>query len=110
MIDLQKANGGETTVRSIAFKDIYSLTDMRNSFYQQRWHSSEAEESILVSDLIGGETLTDEAQHLLSRFGFEEQLTKRLVCLSSGEFRKFLVIRTLLTLPDRSRIRSQEDG
>ena len=25
-------------VKSIAFKDIYSLADYRNSYYQQRWH------------------------------------------------------------------------
>ena len=27
-------------VKSIAFKDIYSLADCRNSYNQQRWHST----------------------------------------------------------------------
>lgn len=30
-------------IKSIAFKDIYSLADCRNSYYQQRWHSTKSE-------------------------------------------------------------------
>ncbi|MDD4516677.1 ATP-binding cassette domain-containing protein [Massilibacteroides sp.] len=89
-----------TTVRSIAFKDIYSLTDVRNSYYQQRWHSTETEESMLVSDLLGDIRLSVEIKRLLSYFQFEEQLSKRLIFLSSGELRKLLIIRTLITMPD----------
>jgi molybdate transport system ATP-binding protein len=100
-LDLVKVDGQEATVKSIAFKDIYSLTDTRNSFYQQRWHSSEKEESVLVSELFGDSAnLSAEGRALLFRFGFDEQLNKRLVYLSSGELRKLLVIRALLTLPD----------
>lgn len=100
-LDLQKKDGSETSVKCIAFSDIYSLADTHNSFYQQRWHSSEAEESAIVADLIGGEEALSACTHqLLSRFGFEEQLHKRLIYLSSGELRKLLVIRALLTLPD----------
>lgn len=100
-VNLKKEDGSEASVKSIAFKDIYSLTDTRNSFYQQRWHSSEAEESAIVADLIGGkEEISEETRRLLSCFGFEEQLKKRLIYLSSGELRKLLVIRALLTLPD----------
>lgn len=101
-VHLQKRDGREAVVKSIAFKDIYSLADTRNAFYQQRWHSSEAEESAVVADLLGGEKAVqaEDIRVLLARFGFEEQLHKRLVYLSSGELRKLLVIRALLTLPD----------
>lgn len=100
-IELSIRAGVETTVKSIAFKDIYSLTDIRNSFYQQRWHSSEAAESAIVADLIGGkQAISDDTRQLLAYFGFEEQLEKRLIYLSSGELRKLLVIRALLTLPN----------
>lgn len=100
-VELGKADGSEASVKSIAFKDIYSLADTRNSFYQQRWHSSEAEESAIVADLIGGKgAISETTRRLLSCFGFEEQLEKRLIYLSSGELRKLLVIRALLTLPD----------
>lgn len=101
-VNLRKRDGHEAVVKSIAFKDIYSLADTRNSFYQQRWHSYEAEESAVVADLLGGEKAmqAESTRYLLARFGFEEQLHKRLVYLSSGELRKLLVIRALLTLPD----------
>lgn len=100
-VELRKDDGSEASVRSIAFSDIYSLADTRNSFYQQRWHSSEAEESMIVADLIGGkERMSADIRRMLARLGFEEQLNKRLVYLSSGELRKLLVIRALLTLPD----------
>jgi ABC-type molybdenum transport system, ATPase component/photorepair protein PhrA len=100
-VKLSGENGHEASIKSIAFKDIYSLTDTRNSFYQQRWHSAEADESALVADLIGGkEALSENTRRLLTCFGFEEQLDKRIRYLSSGELRKLLVIRALLTLPE----------
>ena len=39
-------------IKSIAFKDIYSLADCRNSYYQQRWHSTETEEMPIVEELL----------------------------------------------------------
>ena len=27
-------------IRSLAFKDIYSLADLRTTYYQQRWHAT----------------------------------------------------------------------
>jgi len=99
-IDLRKADGGDLSVKSIAFKDIYSLTDIRNSYYQQRWHSSEVEESMVVSDLLNGIPVEDKIYSFLTSFDFEKQLNKRLIFLSSGELRKLLIIRSLLELPD----------
>jgi molybdate transport system ATP-binding protein len=65
---------GETTIRSIAFKDIYSLTDVRNTYYQQRWQATEVEESAVVADLIG-ENISDDAKHILARFGLRSSYT-----------------------------------
>ena len=39
-------------VKSIAFKDIYSLADCRNSYYQQRWHSTETDEVPTIEDIL----------------------------------------------------------
>jgi len=97
----RRNNGvGEVQIRSIAFKDIYSLTDCRNSYYQQRWHSSETENCAVVADLIKDVADSEDMRTLLSVFGMDEQLNKRLIYLSSGELRKFLIVRTLLTNPD----------
>ena len=41
-----------TLVKSIAFKDIYSLADCRNSYYQQRWHSTETDEVPTIEDIL----------------------------------------------------------
>lgn len=99
-VKLFSSKRGEATIKSIAFKDIYSLTDTSNSYYQQRWHSSDSEESVVVSDLINTTDIHLDAKHFLDYFNFNELLNKRLIHLSSGELRKFLILRVLLTLPD----------
>ena len=95
------ASEGKTSdlVKSIAFKDIYSLADCRNSYYQQRWHATEAEDIPTVEetlkDYLGSENLTE----ILAVFGIGDLLPKKLIYLSSGELRKFLIVRTLLSRP-----------
>lgn len=86
-------------VKSIAFKDIYSLADCRNSYYQQRWNSTETDDVPTVEEILNGDTETDSCKGLLSLFGIEDLLPKKLIFLSSGELRKFLIVRTLLKHP-----------
>lgn len=86
-------------IRSIAFKDIYSLADCRNSYYQQRWHSTETEEIPTIEDILKEHAGTSDLKKILSLFGIEELLPKKLIFLSSGELRKFLIVRTLLKHP-----------
>lgn len=83
-------------VKSIAFKDIYSLADCRNSYYQQRWHATEADEMPTVEETLKG---LPDFQEIFHYFGIEELLPKKIIYLSSGELRKFLIIRTLLYRP-----------
>lgn len=87
-------------VKSIAFKDIYSLADCRNSYYQQRWHSTETEDMPTVSEVLSEYKDTENLNELLSLFGISDLLLKKLIFLSSGELRKFLVVRTLLSRPE----------
>lgn len=87
-------------VKSIAFKDIYSLADCRNSYYQQRWHSTETEDMPTVSEVLADYIGTDNLNELLALFGIADLLPKKLIFLSSGELRKFLVVRTLLSRPE----------
>lgn len=86
-------------VKSIAFKDIYSLADCRNSYYQQRWHSTETDEVPTIEEILSEDAGTSDFRKVLSLFGIEELLPKRLIFLSSGELRKFLIVRTLLKHP-----------
>ncbi|MCD7933307.1 MAG: ATP-binding cassette domain-containing protein [Tannerellaceae bacterium] len=90
---------GSELIKSIAFKDIYSIADYRNSYYQQRWHSTETDEMPLVEELLGDHIGTPELDELLELFNVQELLAKRIIFLSSGELRKFLVIRALLSRP-----------
>lgn len=86
-------------IKSIAFKDIYSLTDCKNSYYQQRWHATETEEVPTVQELMQAHIGTEELKKVLAIFKIEELLPKKLIYLSSGELRKFLIVRTLLSRP-----------
>ena len=86
-------------IKSIAFKDIYSLADCRNSYYQQRWHSTEIDDIPTVGDILHIEEDADDFSEILAHFGIEEFLPKKIIFLSSGELRKFLIIRTLLKHP-----------
>lgn len=86
-------------VKSIAFKDIYSLADCKNSYYQQRWHATETADVPTVGDLLEPYAAQPELQQILSLFKIEEFVPKKLLFLSSGELRKFLIVRTLLSRP-----------
>jgi len=85
-------------VKSVAFRDIYSLTDVKNSYYQQRWNAGDEHEAPLVRDLFSkgdqewATTLTD-------AFHIGDLLDKPINLLSSGELRKTLIVRSLLTRP-----------
>lgn len=86
-------------VKSIAFKDIYTLADCRNTYYQQRWHATETDDVPTVAELLRDYPDTDSLQEMLDVFRIRELLPKRLIFLSSGELRKFLIVRTLLARP-----------
>ena len=86
-------------VKSIAFKDIYSLTDCRNTYYQQRWHSTETDEVPTIEEVLEEYAGMENLHQILPFFGIEDLLPKRLIFLSSGELRKFLIVRSLLTRP-----------
>lgn len=86
-------------VKSIAFKDIYSLADCRNTYYQQRWHSTETDDVPTVADILKEYAGKEDLHQILSFFAIEDLLPKRLIFLSSGELRKFLIVRSLLNHP-----------
>lgn len=86
-------------VKAIAFKDIHTIADSRTTFYQQRWHSSESGGIPTVKELLLKGCDKDSVRKLFIQFRIEEMLDKKVIYLSSGELRKFLIIRTLLTHP-----------
>ena len=87
-----------SVVKSVAFSDIYSLTDVQNSFYQQRWNAGCDQEAIHVETLfLKGER--EWVDKLVAALGIQDLLKKRINLLSSGELRKTLIVRSLLSKP-----------
>jgi len=85
-------------VKSVAFRDIYSLADIQNSYYQQRWNAGDEHEVPLIQDLL--KSTDDEwVEFLISNFRIQDLIEKPVNLLSSGELRKFLIVRTLLKKP-----------
>ncbi len=87
-----------SVVKSVAFRDIYGIIDTQNSYYQQRWNKGDEQDVPLVKELV----LNANPQWLntlIEWFGIEELMNKEVNMLSSGELRKFLIVRSLLTKP-----------
>lgn len=89
------------TVKIMTFSNIHSLTDTRNAYYQQRWHATEADAMPVVGELLADAvTSASPSQRMYLPFDVEASLTKKIIHLSSGELRKFLIVRTLLAQPE----------
>ena len=82
----------------MAFRDIYSLMDCKNMYYQQRWNATDVEEAPVVASLLN-EFPEEQVVRYTSLFEIEHLLQKRILSLSSGELRKFLITRILMTEP-----------
>ena len=97
-------NNAELKIRDVlkcvSFNDIYSIVDTNNSYYQQRWNKG-IENDVAVTKVY--ELLTENEKNQLDDicrfFDIEELLEKEVTLLSSGELRKFLVIRSILSRP-----------
>lgn len=87
-----------SVVKSVAFSDIYSIVDTQNSYYQQRWNTSCEADSPLVRSLFakGEKAWVD---RLINAFNITDLIDKEINLLSSGELRKTLIIRSLLSKP-----------
>ena len=85
-------------IRYITFRDSYGDAD-GNYYYQRRWNSQDMEVTPLVSELLP--EAKDEAwkEKLSALFGLEGLMDKHIVLLSSGELRKFQLVKALMNRP-----------
>lgn len=94
--------GGPTAggIRYIAFHETYNRAEDGEYYYQQRWNSCDNENAPRVGELLdrveddGEPTLREQLYDLLD---IRPMLDKPVVMLSSGELRKFQIVRMLLT-------------
>lgn len=97
-------------VRYLAFSDAYGPATDKAYYLQLRWNQHDIdEETPCVGDLLErayrqSEEDTPERQqwrnHLYQLFSMQPLLDKYIILLSSGELRKFQLIKTLLAQPD----------
>ncbi len=85
-------------VRSLTFRDIHTLTDSKNMYYQQRWNSQDAEEVPIAAELLSHFS-AEKIEEYTKLFGIYNLLERRIISLSSGELRKFLITRVLMSEP-----------
>ena len=85
-------------IKYITFRDSYGDAD-GSHYYQQRWNSQDMETTPLVNELLP--EAKDEAwkEQLFSLFGMETLINKHIVLLSSGELRKFQLVKALINRP-----------
>lgn len=85
-------------MRQVAFRDSYGGADT-HYYYQQRWNHTEQDDVPTVAEQLG--KVRDEAllTELLELFNLQPLLSKKIILLSSGELRKFQLMKALLDKP-----------
>ncbi|MDE5945204.1 MAG: ATP-binding cassette domain-containing protein [Rikenella sp.] len=94
--DRKRAGGG---MRYIAFHETYNRAEDGEYYYQQRWNSCDNENAPRVGELLDRIETADPAfrKELYDLLAIHPMLDKPVVLLSSGELRKFQIVRMLLT-------------
>ena len=85
-------------IRYIAFRDTYGSYDA-NYYYQQRWNAGDQGDIPTVREQLGSVENITHQHRLFSLFGINDLIDKPIIQLSSGELRKFQLVRALLTSP-----------
>ena len=108
-VDQLRKQMASSSMRYIAFCDTYGAATDRVYYLQLRWNQHDIDnETPRVGDILQrayGQTGEDTAerrqllQQLYALFAFEPLLDKYVISLSSGELRKFQLIKTLLAKP-----------
>lgn len=93
------------SIRSICFTDSYGAADS-SYYYQQRWNHGDIDPdtptvgNVLESLAGDGAVRKGRLEELLDSFGLKESLSQYVISLSSGELRKFQLIKILLSRTD----------
>jgi molybdate transport system ATP-binding protein len=87
-------------VKTLKFDSVFSMADYRNAYYQLRFNNPEEDIAPLVSKLFPA-TQNDnpELNRIFELLDIHKLIDRRLIQLSSGELRKFLIARILLEKP-----------
>ena len=103
--ELQQASPDKTLhawefIKLVSFNSTYSIVDFRPMYYQQRFNSTEAEDSPFVRDLLTGDgTKNPVSEEIIETLHIAKLLDRKLIQLSSGELRKLLIAKIMTTNP-----------
>lgn len=100
--DTEDANGfihPARQIKKIDFNSAYSLLDYRELFYQQRFNNFANEEIPSVREILMPESISEENLLIFRAFHLFDLMDRKLIHLSSGELRKFLIAKELLDNP-----------
>lgn len=81
-------------IKYLAFRDSYGDSD-GNYYYQQRWNSQDLEKTPYVYELLPKIEDENFKELLFNLFEIKAMLNKHIVLLSSGELRKFQLVKVL---------------
>jgi len=96
----KKYFGASQLIKLISFESVHSVTKFRGMYYQQRFNSQDADLAPFVSELFDGEVENKvTARQIIRLLKIEKLLNQRLIELSSGELRKLVIAKTLLSEP-----------
>lgn len=108
-VDQLRKKLSSSKVRYIAFCDTYGTATDRAYYLQLRWNQHDIDKETpcvgemiqRAYDMIGNDTPERRQlmKNLIDLFDFESLLDKYTISLSSGELRKFQLIKTLLAQP-----------
>ncbi len=96
-------SGAYENIKYISFRDSYGAAD-DTYYYQQRWNTHDLDHAPLVGNLLAppaGTEPPDAAlrEELYGLFRMQPLLDKSILLLSSGEMRRFQLIKALLQKP-----------
>jgi molybdate transport system ATP-binding protein len=96
----KKYFGPGQLIKLISFESVHSVSKFRGMYYQQRFNSQDADLAPYVSELFDEHDLNKEtAKQIIRLLKIEKFLNQRLIELSSGELRKLVIAKVLLTEP-----------
>ena len=86
-------------IKYISFRDSYGAADA-NYYYQQRWNNQDQEDVPVVADMLDNIKCDPYFRETLYNIlNIPPLLNEKLILLSSGELRRFQLVKTLLTNP-----------
>jgi molybdate transport system ATP-binding protein len=90
----------ERYIHIINLDAIYSFADLRETYYQQRYNSSETDSIPYVSDLFHPDDYESAILEQITKiFSLEHLMDRRLIHLSSGELRKLIIAKVVMHNP-----------